>query len=149
INQKRGAELVGMGNRSKLREQDVKRVALALQKSRKTREVLDFLQAQAEENEHFNSSPDLLEIKGKALIDMAKINMDNARKALGADLKARAWETARDNLRQAEKSLITARRLATHPSQIEYIDRDLEFVQRMKEITAKPSGQLKNRKHPK
>lgn len=72
-------------------------------------------------------------------MDMAKICIDTGRsRANSAKIKAKAWESTRLYLYDAERDLMKALHNTGSLIEREYLSRDVEFLHKIKRIAQKP-----------
>lgn len=122
-----------------LEEKEIEKAIIALQKLRKSEEVIDYARRIFKEKPSLETNVILLENKARATMDLAKICIETgkSRNNSGA-IKAKAWERARVYLDDAERDLMKALDSSSSPIEKEYIKRDLEFLQRLKRVAQKP-----------
>lgn len=122
-----------------LEEKEIERAVIALNKLRKSEEVIDYVKRIFIEKPSLASNIKLLENKARATMDMAKICIDTGKNYQTSSLmKAKAWERARVYLDDAERDLMNALNNADGEVEKDYIRRDLDFLERMKRIAQRP-----------
>ncbi len=121
-----------------LEEKEIERAVIALNKLRKSEEVIDYVKRIFIDKPSLTSNIILLENKARATMDMAKICIDTGKNyQTSPHMKAKAWERARVYLDDAERDLMKALNNA-YGSEKDYINRDLEFLKKMKKIAQRP-----------
>lgn len=121
-----------------LEEKEIERAVIALNKLRKSEEVIDYVKRIFIEKPSLTSNIVLLENKARATMDMAKICIDTGKNyQTSPQMKAKAWERARVYLDDAERDLRKATNNA-NSFEKEFITRDLEFLDRMKRSAQRP-----------
>lgn len=121
-----------------LEEKEIERAVIALNKLRKSEEVIDYVKRIFIEKPSLTSNIKLLENKARATMDMAKICIDTGKNyQTSPQMKAKAWERARVYLDDAERDLRKALNNANAVDK-ESIKRDLEFLNRLKKLAQRP-----------
>jgi ATP-dependent DNA helicase RecG len=83
----------------------------------------------------------LLEKRATAKMDMAKKCIESGRdRKSNPKTKARAWEKCRELLEEAERDLNLALENAENPNEKFFIENDIIFLNKMKQISKKPSN---------
>ena len=122
-----------------LEEKQIERVVIALNKLRKSEEVIDYVKRIFIEKPSLTSNIKLLENRARATMDMAKICIETAKNyKTSKQMQAKAWERARVYLDDAERDLMNALNNADGEVEKDYISRDLDFLERMKKIAQRP-----------
>ncbi len=122
-----------------LEEKEIERVVIALNKLRKSEEVIDYVKRIFIEKPSLITNIVLLENKARATMDMAKICIDTGKnQQFNPTMKAKAWERARVYLDDAERDLMKALDSANGEVEKEYIKRDIDFLGKMKKIAQRP-----------
>lgn len=121
-----------------LEEKQIEKAVIALNKLRKSEEVIDYVKRIFVDKPPLSSNIVLLENKAKATMDIAKICIETGKNYQSSpQIKAKAWERARVYLDDAERDLTNALNYANSIVEKEYINRDLDFLQKMKKIAQK------------
>ncbi|WP_241076434.1 ATP-binding protein [Achromobacter xylosoxidans] len=124
---------------------ELRRAAINLRKLKEDDKALELIEDMFRKDPAFKRNASLLQLAGKAQIDLAKKCIDKARdRGTSRDMKSRAWELCRTYLSDAERNLRSAREFATDFER-EYVERDLEFLAHMQQISVKPSPPTGNR----
>lgn len=122
-----------------LEEKEIERVVIALNKLRKSEEVIDYVKRIFNEKPSLTSNIVLLENRARATMDMAKICIDTGKNNQSSQtMKAKAWERARVYLDDAERDLAKARYRADSEIDKDYISRDFIFLEKLKKIAQRP-----------
>ena len=132
--------------KGRLEENEIKRVAINLRKGKNDEAAIDFLHDIFIKMPSISNNPALLDIRAKAAMDLAKKCLDTAKKdSISPIMKGKAWDKCRLYLLDAEKDLNSALHHVSNEVDKDYILRDVEFLQTMKEIARKPErrGQSK------
>ncbi|MCL2348837.1 MAG: putative DNA binding domain-containing protein [Planctomycetaceae bacterium] len=120
---------------------DIEKGVIALNRLRKKDEVIDYVNRVFIEKPQFQTSFVLLHNLARALIDRAKDCRQTAQdKYSTSDRKAKAWDSVRTTLDEADRCLNKALDLCTSLSAEEYIKKDMEFLHDFKERSKKPNN---------
>jgi tetratricopeptide (TPR) repeat protein len=124
---------------ARLEADEVKRIALNYRKLSQDEEAIDLIDKFIERSPGVGGNSELLDIRAKAKIDLAKKCIDTAKNPRTLPgLKARAWENTRTYLSSAEKDLLKALETANNNLERDYIQKDLDFLRTMQQIATKP-----------
>lgn len=132
-------QLVSMAAVGKFEVAEVRQLSVAMLDLGQDQEALSFLNRATEDRPEWRHHPGLLQLRGRALIQLTKRCSQNARDpALSSRLKARAWDECRRYLDEAAHALRTA--LEHGPDQIvrEHVNADMDFLQTLRRIAEKP-----------
>jgi len=122
-----------------LEEKDIEKAVIALKKLQKNEDLIDYVKRIFNEKPSLSNNIILLENRARATIDIAKICIDTAKnRESSVKIKAKAWERARVYLDDAERDLMNALDNANNSVDQDYINRDLDFLNKMKKIAQKP-----------
>jgi len=118
---------------------EVKRIALSYRKVGNDDEAIklidDFMGRSPAAAQHSS----LLDIRGRARIDLAKRCIETARSSeLSPTLRGKAWDRCREYLAQAESDLRKALEYVKNQTDKDYIEKDLEFLSTMKSFAQRP-----------
>lgn len=131
-------KILSIAATGRLEEKEIKKVAIGIRKIGDDERAISFLDTTMGKIPSLNNHSSLLEIRGKAKIEMAKKCIDTARKKeLSQQMKFRAWEQCRQYLSDAESDLNTALQNTTYSVEKDYILDDLEFLNKLKAIAHK------------
>jgi hypothetical protein len=121
-----------------LEERDIEKAVIALKKLQKNEDLIDYVKRIFNDKPSLANNIILLENRARATIDIAKICIETARnRESSPKIKAKAWERARVYLDDAERDLVNALDNANTIDK-DYINRDLDFLHKMKRIAQKP-----------
>lgn len=133
-------EWLDYASTARLEVGEVKRVALNYRKLGQDEEAITLIEKFTERLPSAATNSALLDIKARAKIDLAKKWIETAKNPRTSwELKKRAWENARSYLDSAEKDLTRALETVGNHGDREYILKDLDFLQTMKQFASKPS----------
>ena len=133
------SDLLEYVSKSRLEEGEIKKLVLGYRKMGDNEKAISVIAEAIGKNPALRKSASLLQIKGKAQIDLAKKCIDTTKNKLAStQIKARAWDECRSYLLEAEKDLKEALECARNAIEREYIEKDLEFLKYMQEIARKP-----------
>ncbi len=122
----------------RVEESEVKRLALAVRKLGNDEQAIRLIDETLKRAPHLAHTSALFEIRAKAKMDLAKKCIDTARNPESSPrLKGRAWQQCREFLTDAEWDLQKALANGSDADR-EYIDRDIAFLNRLKQISRKP-----------
>ncbi len=119
---------------------EVRRLILAMFELGQEQEVLTFIDRAMNERMDWKTNPALLQLRGRALLQLAKRCSQNARNnsSLSARLRGRAWDECRRYLAEAEHDLREALAHGPDPIVLDHIRTGLDFVQTLKGFAEKP-----------
>lgn len=133
-------QLLKQAASGRVEEAEVKRLALAIRKIGDDEQAVRFLDETFRRVPQLANNSSLLEIRARAKMDLAKRCIDTARNTKTTPrLKARAWDQCRAYLTEVEADLQTALAHNTNPVEQDYIENDILFLDRLKEIAKKPN----------
>ena len=140
-------QLLAKAVEGQLEEKEIVKIAINLKRLGNAEKVIEFVDEKIEQYPSLSKSSALLEERGRAKINLAKNCIDTGRdKNIGYKIRGRAWEECRRYLKEAESDLNNALQNARNPIEKDYILRDIEFLEKMKEIAKKPKRKgYKNR----
>ena len=123
----------------RIEESEVKRLALAIRKIGNNEQAVRFIDETLSRVPQLASNSSLLEIRARAKMDLAKYCIDTAKnRHTTSRLKVRAWDQCRRYLSEAEVDLQAALEHNTSPFERDFIEKDLEFLNRLRAIAKKP-----------
>ncbi len=118
---------------------ELRRAAINLRKLKEDDKALELIDEMFRKEPSLTRNASLLQLSGKAQLDLAKKCMEKARdRSTPRDMKSRAWDLCRAYLSNAERNLRSAMEFA-NDFEREYLERDLEFLSHMQEISQKPA----------
>lgn len=123
----------------KLEENSLIKAVISLKKVGEPDEVIALINEAIRRNTNLAHNATLLEKRATSKMDLAKtcINTANAKDS-SPRTKARAWEKCRELLNEAESDLTKAMQASEHSVERYYIEKDIQFLQRMKKNAEKP-----------
>lgn len=122
-----------------LEANELRRAVVNLRKLKEDDKALELIDAMFAKDTSLRRSAPLLQLAGKAQIDLAKKCIDTARnRDTAREIRSRAWDLCRKYLSDAERNLHSALEVAAEFER-EYIERDLEFLQHMRQLSEKPT----------
>lgn len=124
----------------RLEENEVRRIAINYRKLKDDQKAIELVEETMRRSPNLATSAALRDVAARSRIDLAKKCMETARSLnLSPNIKVRAWDQCRDYLAAAEKDLNVALEHVTNETDKEYIQRDIEFLRYMQQISRKPS----------
>lgn len=137
--QRLAAELNVIASGRHLEATELRRAAVNLRKLKEDDKALSLIQEMFQKDPSLKKSAPLLQLAGKAQIDLAKKCIEKARsRGTQREMKIRAWDLCRSYLSDADKNLREALDYATEFER-EYIERDIEFLGHMQQQAQRPS----------
>jgi len=124
-----------------LEEKQLEKLVISMKRLGQNEELVEFVNKAIEKNLTLSKNIILLENRARSKMDLAKICIDTGRnsyKYKNPTIRAKAWEAARKYLSEAERDLNTALENATSYVDKEYINKDLDFLLKMKIIAQRP-----------
>lgn len=123
-----------------LEEKQVEKITISMKRLGKDEELIDFVKSAFERNHVLSKNVLLLENKARASMNLAKICIDTGRNSAkyNYSIRKKAWENARKYLSDAERDLNNAMENVTSYIDKDYINKDIDFLMRMKKIAQKP-----------
>lgn len=122
-------------------EKQVEKIVISMKRLGQNEDLIEFVNNAIEKNKTLIKNIILLENRARAKMDLAKICIDtgrNSHKYKNPSIRAKAWETARAYLIDAERDLNIALENASSYVDKDYIKKDLEFLLKMKTIAQRP-----------
>jgi len=121
-----------------LEANELRRAVVNLRKLHNNDKALELLEEMFARDPSLRKSASLLQLAGKAQIDLAKKCIETARnRDTSREMKGRAWDLCRDYLSKAGRNFHSALEFANEMER-EYIDRDIEFLGHMSQQAQKP-----------
>lgn len=124
-----------------LEEKQLEKLVISMKRLGQNEELIEFVNNAIEKNLTLSKNIILLENRARAKMDLAKKCIDTGRnpnKYKSPNIRAKAWETARNYITEAERDLNTALENVTSFVDKEYIKKDLDFLMKMKSIAQRP-----------
>lgn len=132
-------QLLQLASAGKFELTEIRRLILAMFELEQEEEVLSFVDRAINERADWKTNPALLQLRGRALLQLAKRCSQNARaSSLSQRLRARAWDECRRYLAEAEHDLRAALEHGPDPVVLDHIRTGLDFVQTLKGFAEKP-----------
>lgn len=117
---------------------ELRRAAVNLRKLREDDKALELIEEMFRKDPSLQRNSALLQLAGKAQIDLAKKCIDTARsRDTVRDMKMGAWDLCATYLSGADRNLRTALEFSSEFER-EYIERDIEFLAHMRQLSQKP-----------
>lgn len=125
----------------KVEETQIVKAAINLKKVGEPEDVIKFVSDAFAKYPNLNQNSTLLQKRATSKMDEAKKCINTAKDSKSnPKTKARAWEMCRSLLTEAERDLNLAFENSEHPIEKEYIEKDLEFLDKMKRQSRKPTN---------
>lgn len=133
------ATLNAMASNRHLETTEIRRAVINLRKLKEDDKALELVEKMFIKEPSLKRNASLLQLAGKAQIELAKKCIEKARdRDTPKDMKFRAWDLCRKYLSDADRSLHSALEFA-NDFEREYLERDLEFLIHMQQISQKPT----------
>lgn len=118
---------------------EVKRAVINLRKMKQDDKALEVIKNVFSRTPSLKNNSGLRELAAKARMDLAKKCMETGRdKSRPPNIRARAWELCREYLSDSDKDLQIALQNVTSEIDRDYIERDIEFLRHLEQISKKP-----------
>jgi predicted HTH transcriptional regulator len=125
----------------KIEEGQIAKAVVNLKKIGEPEDVIKFVGESILKYPNLAHNSTLLEKRATAKMDMAKKCIESGRdRKSNPKTKARAWEKCRELLEEAERDLNLALENAENPNEKFFIENDIIFLNKMKQISKKPSN---------
>ena len=125
----------------KVEETQIVKAAINLKKVGEPEDVIKFVSDAFAKYPNLSQNSTLLQKRATSKMDEAKKCINTAKDSKSnPKTKARAWEMCRTLLTEAERDLNLAFENSEHPIEKEYIGKDIEFLDKMKRQSRKPSN---------
>lgn len=128
-------------------EKQAERIVISMKKLGQNEELIDFVQESINKNKSLLRNIVLLENSARAKMDLAKLCIDtgrNVKKFKNPSIRAKAWEKARYYLNEAERDLNIALENASSAVDKEFLEKDFDFLNKMKRIANKPKNEQRH-----
>jgi predicted HTH transcriptional regulator len=133
-------------SKGRIAEREVRQVAIGLSMSGDESAALGFIDQQFQEHPNLAQNPWLLQVRGNALIGLAKQCTQTAKnRSLSSATRGRAWEDCRRFLQKAERDLRRAASLTSEIPLSERIQKSLSFLEELKRIATPPNRRGRTR----
>lgn len=125
----------------KLEEGQIAKAVVSLKRIAEPEDVIKFVSESMLKYPNLAHNSTLLEKRATAKIDMAKKCIDTGRDHKSTlKTKARAWEICRQLIDEAERDLNMALEYVENPYEKSFIESDIDFLNKLKQIAKKPSN---------
>lgn len=139
------AELSLIASSRNLEAAELRRAVINLRKLHEDDKALELIESMFSRNPPFQRNASLLQLAGKARIDLAKKCIETAKdSSTRYELKVSAWKLCRSYLAEAERDFQSALEYATDLER-EYIERDIEFLAHMQNVSKRPANSGRGR----
>lgn len=130
----------------RMEESEVKRAVLNFRKMKQDDKAIEIVENVIAHTPALANNSSLRDLAAKARMDLAKKCMETGRdRSKSSPIRARAWELCRKYLDDADKDLKIALDYVTNEFDREYIQRDIEFLNYMKQLARKPDQRGRTR----
>jgi ATP-dependent DNA helicase RecG len=132
-----------------LEEKQVEKITISMKRLGQNEELIEFVNNAIEKNKTLTKNIVLLENRARAKMDLAKICIDTGRNSYlyrNPSIRAKAWESARKYLSDAERDLNNALENASSYVEKDYLRKDLEFLLKMKILAQRPDDKQRRNK---
>lgn len=125
--------LLSLASRGRLEERELRRIVVAMLRAREDEVALSLLEQQLQEHPEWARNASLLQLRGDALLNLAKRCRTTATKRdLPQPTKQRAWHEFHTYLNRAERELRQALELSVDSFLTEQIQRNLDYLNRLR-----------------
>lgn len=125
--------LLSFASRGRLEERELRRIAVALIRAREDEAALSVIEQQLQQNPDWARNATLLQLRGDALLGLAKQCRNTAKRYdLPAVTKRRSWREFHAYLERAERDLKQAQELSVDALLSQRIIRELEYLERLR-----------------
>ncbi len=139
--QRIASRALGIALTGKIEESQVAKAVVNLKKIGEPEDVIKFVSESILKYPNLTHNSTLLEKRATAKMDIAKKCIDSAKDYRSNQrTKARAWEMCRQMLEEAERDLNMALENVDNPNERFFIENDINFLNRLKQISKKPSN---------
>ncbi len=128
-------------------EKQAERIVISMKKLGQNEELIKFVKESINKNKSLVRNVVLLENSARAKMDLAKLRINtgrNSKKIKNPSIRAKAWEKARYYLTEAERDLNSALENVSSAVDREYIEKDTEFLNKMKKSAEKPRSEQRH-----
>jgi ATP-dependent DNA helicase RecG len=136
--------LLNVASRGRLEEREVRQVAVSMIRARDEQAAIGFLERQLADHPEWKKNPLLLQLRGDALIGLAKHCMATAkRRELPRPIRSRAWREFHSYLDRAERHLQEAMEQSVDEFLTTQIKKNIEFLARLRKDNQPPRSKGK------
>jgi hypothetical protein len=127
--------------RGRLEERELRRIAVAMSRAHDDQGAIALIERHLLDHPEWERNPSLRQLRGDALIGLAKRCRTTAKKpGLASATRARAWREFHTYLERAERELREALTMSVAPSLSEQIQRNLHYLERLARENPPPRG---------
>lgn len=126
-------DLLRAASRGRLEEREFRRIAVAMLRAGNEQEVLSLIDRQLQSHPEARGSASVHQLRGDALINLAKRCRNAGYKRRSQAVKQRAWRDFHAYLADAERELQLGLELSVDDRLTEQLRRNLEYLQRLRE----------------
>lgn len=127
--------------RGRLEERELRRIAVAMSRAHDDQGAITLIERHLLEHPEWERNPSLRQLRGDALIGLAKRCRATAKKdGIASATRARAWKEFHAYLERAEGELRYALSLSVDPSLSEQIQRNINYLERLIRENQPPRG---------
>lgn len=139
------SRLLIVASRGRLEERELRRIAVAMLRSREEKEAIRLIDEFLRDHPEAEQSPSVHQLRGDALIGLAKKCYNAARRAgVPAVTRGRSWNQFDEYVRDAEKHLTRAESISLEPGLTSVIKRNLDYL---RELQTKAQRSGRSRRH--
>jgi predicted HTH transcriptional regulator len=132
-------ELLARASRGRLEERELRRVLVAMLRAREEESALALIEQQLQQNPEWGRNPSLLQLRGDALLGLAKHCSTTGRNSSLPEItRKRAWQQFHAYLDRAEHDLKQALDLSVDAQLTTQINRNLAFLSRLRKENQRP-----------
>jgi hypothetical protein len=133
--------LLAAAARGRLEERELRRIAVAMSRARDDQGAITLIERHLVEHPEWERSPSLRQLRGDALIGLAKRCRATAKKTgIAAATRARAWKEFHTYLERAERELRYALSLSVDLNLSEQIQRNIHYLEKLMQDNQPPKG---------
>lgn len=137
--------LLQLASQGQFEADEAKRLTVGLRKLGRDEEALSYIEKMLLIHPPWRENAAFSQLKGKCLMELAKRCINTARhRASSPQMKFKAWEQCRAYLREAEKCLSEGLQHAKNPTDTKWIEKDVDFLKKLKNEATKPKSSHKN-----
>lgn len=134
-------QLLAFASRGRLEERELRRILVTMLRAREEEEALALIDEQVQQNPDLSRNPSLLQLRGDALLGLAKHCAATGRnRELPQVTKRRAWDQFHAYLGRAEHDLKQALELSAESQLTAQIKQNLGFLARLRKENQRPRG---------
>ncbi|HEU4578443.1 MAG TPA: ATP-binding protein [Polyangiaceae bacterium] len=132
-------KLLAAAARGRLEERELRRVAVAMSRAKDDQGALSLIERHLLEHPEWEGNPSLRQLRGDALIGLAKRCRATAKKpGIASATRTRAWKEFHSYLDRAERELRNALALSVNTSLSEQIQINIDYLERLRRENQAP-----------